>query len=472
MTASACDLDVVVVGGGPAGATIATRLAQLGHSVAVIERGASRRSHRFETLAAGTLDLLDVSGAGRAVRATDAREVPAIERAWDGPRTLGPLAPGSLAIDRDRFDAALRDHAVASGVDVRCPVIATSTLAVGDCWSVSTDDGGTLRGRFLVDATGRQAGPAGARPTASAPSTLAVTQRWIGDVPRGPAVATTDDGWVWCAPAPLPAGGCEVTAFVDRDAWRSLPGGTATARYERIVGTSGVLGPGATTTGRLRTSDASAGLATELAAGTRLRIGDAAMALDPLSSTGVLAAARSALTAAVVVHTVLTRPHDAALALDHHRRAIASAWRHHEVWTAEAYAAVAAVRPTDHWRSRAGAAAGAGTSAAPTPSHGSPGPRAAPERVVRRSADVRFIRTTHVLADRIAAGAAVEHPGLDGAVAYLGGTPIVPLLRTLDGAAPLGDIVTRWAETVPFATAVRIADWLLRRGVLEGVDAA
>jgi 2-polyprenyl-6-methoxyphenol hydroxylase-like FAD-dependent oxidoreductase len=465
-------VDVVVVGGGPAGATIATRLAQLGHCVAVIERGATRRSHRFETLAAGTLDLLDVSGAGRAVRMIPARELSAIERAWDGPRAQGRLAPGSLAIDRDRFDAALRDHAAASGVEVCCPAVATAITPAGDGWSVSTDDRSTVTGRFLVDATGRSAGPAGSRSTTSIPSTLAVTRCWTGDVPHEPVIATTDDGWVWCAPAPHATGGCEVTAFVDRDAWRSLPGGRAACRYERIVSASGVVGAGAIVTGRLRTSVASAALATDLTGHARLRVGDAAMALDPLSSTGVLAAVRSGLAAAVVVHTVLTRPGDASLALDHHRRAVASAWDHHEVWTTEAYAAVAAVRPTDHWRSRARALPGAGTPTVPTPSRASFVPRASPERVVRRSADVRFVGTTHVLADRIAPGTAVEHPGLDGAVAYVGGTPIVPLLRTLDGAAPLGDIVTRWAETVPLATAVRIADWLLRRGVLEGVDAA
>ena len=60
---TAASVEVLVVGGGPAGATISTRLAQLGHDVLLVDRGPRKRRRVVESLAPGTLDLLAPSGA-------------------------------------------------------------------------------------------------------------------------------------------------------------------------------------------------------------------------------------------------------------------------------------------------------------------------------------------------------------------------------------------------------------------------
>ena len=74
-----------------------------------------------------------------------------------------------------------------------------------------------------------------------------------------------------------------------------------------------------------------------------------------------------------------------------------------------------------------------------------------------------------MVGDTVRLAPAVEHPGFDGAVAYVAGTPVVPLLEPLDGSATIGDVVGAWAETMPAAAAVELAEWLLQRGVLEEV---
>ena len=51
--------DIVVVGGGPAGSIAATRLAQLGHRVVVLERERFPRYHIGESLLSATLPILD-----------------------------------------------------------------------------------------------------------------------------------------------------------------------------------------------------------------------------------------------------------------------------------------------------------------------------------------------------------------------------------------------------------------------------
>ena len=99
-----------------------------------------------------------------------------------------------------------------------------------------------------------------------------------------------------------------------------------------------------------------------------------------------------------------------------------------------------------------------------------PGPTAPlPGAIVRRSPLTRFVEVSQVVGDRVQLAPAFEHPGVDGAVAYVAGTPVVPLLAPLDGEAAIGDLVDAWADTMPAATAVELAGWLLRRGVIEEV---
>ena len=169
-----------------------------------------------------------------------------------------------------------------------------------------------------------------------------------------------------------------------------------------------------------------------------------------------------------MIHTALTCPADAALALDHHRQVLARAADHHAEWTGESYAAVAVVRATAFWTART--STGPRTvpaDAAPLLESGREVPP--PGAVVRRSPLVRFVDVSQVVGDRVRLAPAVQHPGFDGAVAYVAGTPVVPLLKPLDGVATIGDLLGTWAGTMPAATAAELAQWLLRRGVIEEV---
>ncbi|MFP2928180.1 FAD-dependent oxidoreductase, partial [Pyxidicoccus sp. 3LG] len=60
--------EVCVVGGGPAGAALALRLARLGHEVCLVERQAFPRPHLGESLAPGVWPLLDMLDVAEEVR--------------------------------------------------------------------------------------------------------------------------------------------------------------------------------------------------------------------------------------------------------------------------------------------------------------------------------------------------------------------------------------------------------------------
>ena len=64
-----------------------------------------------------------------------------------------------------------------------------------------------------------------------------------------------------------------------------------------------------------------------------LKIGEAALALDPLSSSGVERSMRLALQAAVAVNTLLCDPGSADLARDYYESSLISSSANHLLWT-------------------------------------------------------------------------------------------------------------------------------------------
>src|SRR5262245_31219449 len=105
MTASSAD--VCVIGGGPAGAALAIRLAQLGHRCVVIER---RDSHangewftgRGETLVPGALPLLDALGVRRTVESAGFLRSSRTLVAWSDPPAWSERLPQpGFQVDRE-----------------------------------------------------------------------------------------------------------------------------------------------------------------------------------------------------------------------------------------------------------------------------------------------------------------------------------------------------------------------------------
>ena len=152
--------DLVVVGGGPAGASAARAACEEGARVVLIDR--SRRPPLAEAVpgvAQRWLDTIDPSGGAR--RATE--PVDHVERSWgglsvqDGPFIIDPDA-GTRLLARPALDAALRSGAAHAGTTVRLATIVSSVRrSLG--WRVVLDDGEHLDAARLLLATGRQAVP-------------------------------------------------------------------------------------------------------------------------------------------------------------------------------------------------------------------------------------------------------------------------------------------------------------------------
>src|SRR5712675_2273112 len=78
-----------------------------------------------------------------------------------------------------------------------------------------------------------------------------------------------------------------------------------------------------------RAIDATPYLGCDCVAPTRIRLGDAALAIDPISSSGVQKAIQSALSGAIVANTLLRRPELTDAALSFYRTQLSDASERH-----------------------------------------------------------------------------------------------------------------------------------------------
>lgn len=158
------DFDLLVIGGGPAGATVATLTARRGRRVALIERESFPRFHIGESLLPagnpvlkrlGVWDDLLAGGFPRKYGADflDASGTHAVHNIFA--RGLLPVDEHTFQVERSRFDALLLDKARAAGVVVlRDRVSALESLDDSAC-RLALASGRKLRGGKIADASGR-----------------------------------------------------------------------------------------------------------------------------------------------------------------------------------------------------------------------------------------------------------------------------------------------------------------------------
>ncbi len=163
------NVDVVVIGGGPAGSTVSGLLAQQGVKVRLFERDRFPRFHIGESLIPETyhvfkrLGMLDKMKASAFVKKYSVQFVNA-EGRESAPFYFEDNKPGEVSqtwqVIRSEFDTMMLDHARGLGVDVRQPARVLEVLFEGDRAvgvAVQAEGGGReeVRAKVVVDASGQ-----------------------------------------------------------------------------------------------------------------------------------------------------------------------------------------------------------------------------------------------------------------------------------------------------------------------------
>jgi flavin-dependent dehydrogenase len=337
------EADVLVIGAGPGGSSIAGLLAQRGHRVALLEKGHHPRFHIGESLLPANLPLFDALGVGEQVRAIGMLKFGAeFVSPWDGRRQEFLFAeawdksmPYAYQVRRSQFDEILARNAVRLGAELRegCRVRAVQ-FAQGE-WPVRAqaqlEDGAAeqWRARFLVDASGRDTLLATQlahkrrnvrHNSAAVFAHFSGARRFEGDREGQISIFWFDHGWFWFIP--LADGATSVGAVV----WPYYLKSRVQPVRDFFLATIALCPPLAE-----RLGDAT--LISEVEATGNysysarrshgrhyLLVGDAYAFIDPVFSSGVMLAMKTAFAGADAVEECLASPRRAAAALRRYDR--------------------------------------------------------------------------------------------------------------------------------------------------------
>jgi flavin-dependent dehydrogenase len=285
--------DVVVAGGGPAGAVAALDLSRLGLRVALIEQSAYENFRVGETLPPELRRPLMELGIWERFLRSERLESYGIRSSWETPAArhrdflFNPYGCG-WHVDRARFDAMLADAAADAGAELLLSAhVKSCTMTGSQCQLEVVHDNNnvTFSARVLVDATGRKALLAsrlGAQADVADRLIGAVTFCKLSEPARWALIEAVEEGW-WYS-APLPDGRMVLAYMTDSDLWNAdvwhqlielAPLTFERAGCRQISPPSLVVSAGS--------------LVRHPVVGANwIATGDAALAFDPLSGQGVL----------------------------------------------------------------------------------------------------------------------------------------------------------------------------------------
>lgn len=165
MTRSDTKYDALIIGGGPAGATTALVLAREGRRVLLLERSRFPRFHIGESFLPRNLALIKELGLEPALRALPQVEKRGAEFLLGHGRDEGSLfwfsdyftrgETTAFNLERAPFDAMLLDEARKAGAEVREGGFVKKVLRLEDGRVEAETDAGPVSARYLIDASGQ-----------------------------------------------------------------------------------------------------------------------------------------------------------------------------------------------------------------------------------------------------------------------------------------------------------------------------
>lgn len=325
--------DIFVVGGGPAGSTVAALLAERGYRVVLADKDRHPRFHIGESLLPQNLPLFDRLGV-RDKLETSAMHKYGIEFVspyhgkrvkYEFGRALDKRFPYAFQVRRSTFDHILLRNAAEKGAEVveECRVEAVAFSEGGNPVVTAKGADGATRcweAGFVIDASGRDtllAGQMRIKERNTRNNSAAIFAHFSG-ARRLPgkdeghiSIVWFDNGWFWFIP--LADGTTSVGAVCPAEFFKSR-GVELKAFFRQLIDSSPEIAD------RLRnaelvgdvTATGNYSYQSQRISGDRfLMVGDACAFIDPVFSTGVYLAMVSAFAAAEAVDGCLHAPHKA-----------------------------------------------------------------------------------------------------------------------------------------------------------------
>lgn len=308
--------EILILGGGPSGAAVALGLQKLGYQQITVVTEA-RPFKAMEGISERVVEGL--RGAGFKHALDHLPEPSARFVTWNGDSNQ---ANTERLIDRVAFDNALMVDLAMQGIHViqgRVESVRSADfgheVSVESCGQVML-----LNADFLVEARGRAAPSAKLKRMRGA-ETISLLQYWQGaEQERCSAVESFENGWAWLAADEKGRRYLQLTFDV---ANTELPEkselvGFCNDKLRQLSQAAPFL-ENAEPTGELHARTSTPILCEEAVGSNWIRVGDAAMSVDPLSGNGIFQTLSSSLQAPAVINTLIAKPEKRRLAQQFHQ---------------------------------------------------------------------------------------------------------------------------------------------------------
>ncbi|MAT16540.1 MAG: alkylhalidase [Planctomyces sp.] len=335
LAAPAASYDAVVIGGGPAGSSFATLLAEQGHSVLVLERSPFPRFHVGESLIPETYWALQRLGLLERLKDSEFPRKYSVQFVTDTGKESAPFyfdeynpheSSVTWQVVRSEFDQLLVDNAREKGADVRIDAQVLDVIFDGDeakGVKVRLGKGETattheIAAKVIVDASGQTAFLASRMKLKVADPQLRKGTVWTyfkgayrdPGKDEGATIILQTEGkksWFWYIPLPndVVSVGCtgDLEYMFNKD--RGTPEEIFKQELDRCIGLQRRVKDAVWPTEFHTTKDFSY-RSTQGAGPGWVLIGDAYSFIDPVYSSGVFLALHSGMVAADAVHEALT----------------------------------------------------------------------------------------------------------------------------------------------------------------------
>lgn len=322
--------DVAIIGGGPAGSTAATILAEKGRRVVILEREKFPRFHIGESLLPYSMSAFERLGVREKLDAMAIRKIGGEIATASGSHSMKFLFKDGFRLQHHRsyqvvrgdFDKLLLDNAAERGAEVREETAVESLAfdAEGVSLSTKTKQGarGAVRAKYLLDCSGRNAVVGSQFKLKKSYANLqkiALYAHYEGMerdcTPDGAYthLVRARDHWFWIIP--VGPDRTSVGVVMDTSLFKSLRKTPEQALEDYLHRPDGEMArrmAGATRTSQVYSTGDYSYRNTTLAGDRWLLAGDAAGFLDPVFSTGVFLAIMSGEKSADLLDTVLDNP--------------------------------------------------------------------------------------------------------------------------------------------------------------------
>jgi flavin-dependent dehydrogenase len=320
--------DVLVVGGGPAGSTVAALLARKGLKVTLVERDRHPRFHIGESLLPMNMPIVERLGLAEQLEAIGVKKLGADfpadnERGYNVfsfDRCLNPTWPYAYQVKREEFDLMLFEHAAHCGART-CQGAKAGQVNLDDSGATVeiTVDGTSYRHRthYFIDASGRDTVLGSQmhlkrRNAAHQSAALFAHFRNVelrpGEHAGNISVYRFAHGWVWMIP--LRDGCVSVGAVCSPDYLKMREGSKEDFLMQTLQAIPDLCRrmANAEVAGNLHATGNYSYACRRISGPRWLMVGDAYAFVDPIFSTGVYLAMHSAELAADLVEQALREP--------------------------------------------------------------------------------------------------------------------------------------------------------------------